>query len=98
MKKLSTVLILGFALMNLNLTFAADQKKDAAASYDAAVKEYDFESNSYNVSDDQLQNSIVNEDLIQKDQKQSFWAKVVNSSHFSSKTATKTWIPVNKAE
>ena len=25
-----------------------------------------------------------------------FWEKIVNSSHFSSNTATKTYIPINK--
>ncbi len=98
MNKLMTVIVLSVALIGANASFAATQNKDASASFDAAVKEYDFENNSYNISDEQLQNEVDTGNLIESDKKVSFWQKIVNSSHFSSKTATKTWIPLNKAE
>ena len=71
------------------------EEKQAQKSFEDTVKEYNFEDNSYNVSDEQLQNTS-SENILEKDAKVSFWSKVINSGHFSSNTATKTWIPVNK--
>ena len=54
---------------------------------------YDFDENSFNISDEQFKE--VQE--VEKDnEKQSFTSKVINSSHFSSGTATRTWIPFRK--
>ena len=94
MKKISAILLSGMLLLTVQSTFAASG--EATSSYDKAVKEYDFENNSYNVSDEQLQKEQLDPDLLKEDKKVSFWQKVVNSSHFSSNTATKTWIPLNK--
>lgn len=95
MKKYTTLLLSAVLLLGVsNLAFAdtnANQK-----SFDEAVKEYNFENNSYNVSDEQLQATSSTDDILQKDSSVSFWSKVINSGHFSSNTATKTWIPVNK--
>ena len=94
MKKYTTLLLSAMLLVGVNTVVFAEQTT-AKKSFDEAVKEYNFEDNSYNVSDEQLQN-VSSEDLLEKDKKVSFWSKVINSSHFSSNTATKTWIPVNK--
>ncbi len=94
MKKYTTLLLSAMLLIGITgSTFAAE--KQAQKSFEDTVKEYNFEDNSYNVSDEQLQNTS-SENILEKDSKVSFWSKVINSSHFSSNTATKTWIPVNK--
>ena len=101
MNKIFTILVLSLLLIGVQTGFAADkaavQKQDAASSFDAAVKEYNFEDNSYNISDEQVVPESGEESL-QKDKKASFWSKIINSSHFSSNTATKTWIPINKVQ
>ena len=97
MNKITSLLILGLLMLNVNLSIAATVDTKSTSSYDAAVREYDFENNSYNISDEQLQIE-PGTDLIEQDRKASFWSKLINSSHFSSKTATKTWIPINKEE
>ena len=94
MKKYTTLLLSALFLIGVSCaTFA--QTANGAKSFDEAVKDYNFEDNSYNVSDEQLQN-VNSEDILKNDTSVSFWSKVINSSHFSSNTATKTWIPVNK--
>ena len=97
MKKITT-LVLFSALLVLGSTpvVMADNNKESA-NYNNAVKEYDFENNSYNISDEQLQ-AETGEQSLESDKKASFWSKIINSSHFSSNTATRTWIPFNKAE
>ena len=55
---------------------------------------YDFENNSYNISDEQLKD-LENLEKIDDDNA-GFLHKIINSSHFSSGTATRTWIPINK--
>ena len=97
MKKITSLLLTSLLLLSVQATFAATASQDKSASFDAAVKEYDFENNSYNISDEQL-HIESGEESLQKDRKASFWSKIVNSSHFSSNTATKTWTPFNKAE
>lgn len=100
MNKFTTLLLFTLLLMNVQ-SFAADNAqpvKDSAASrFDAAVKDDNFEDFSYNVSDEQLQES-VDISPIEEEAKSSFWSKVVNSGHFSSGTATKTYIPINNAQ
>ena len=97
MNKFTSILLSSLLLVSVQVTFAETAKQDKAASFDAAVKEYDFENNSYNISDEQL-HIESGEESLQKDRKASFWSKIINSSHFSSNTATKTWTPFNKTE
>lgn len=56
--------------------------------------DFNFEENSYNISDEQLKD-LENMDKIE-DEEVGFWQKIINSSHFSSNTATRTWIPINR--
>ena len=63
-------------------------------SYEELIKDYNFEDNSYYISDEQIQEG---KDLDKIDDTTGgFWTKVINSGHFSSDTATKRYIPVNK--
>jgi septal ring-binding cell division protein DamX len=94
MKKYTTLLLSAMLLIGITGSAFAEEKQ-AQKSFEDTVKEYNFEDNSYNVSDEQLQNTS-SENILEKDAKVSFWSKVINSGHFSSNTATKTWIPVNK--
>ena len=96
MNKITTLLLSGLLLFSMNAVIAADSQNETS-NYDSQVRDYNFEDYSYNVSDEQLTKEDQ-EDLIKKDEKESFWKKIINSSHFSSNTATKTWIPLNRAE
>ncbi len=96
MNKITSVLIVSLLLIGAQTTFA-QSADNTAVKYNSTVKEYDFENNSYNISDEQLQADSAEESL-QKDRKASFWDKIINSSHFSSNTATRTWIPFNKQQ
>ena len=96
MKKITT-LVLFTTLFALSATSAVLADNNNSASYDQTAKEYNFENNSYNISDEQLQ-AETGEQSLESDKKASFWSKIINSSHFSSNTATRTWIPFNKAE
>ena len=54
---------------------------------------YDIDENSFNVSDEQFKEV---QEVEQENEKQDFNSKVINSSHFSSGTATRTWIPFRR--
>ena len=97
MNKLTSILLSALLVLTVQTTFAQSQEKDNNANQNSSVSEYDFENNSYNVSDEQL-HIESGEESLQKDLHESFWTKLLNSSHFSSSTATKTWTPLNKAE
>lgn len=76
---------------------AEQAKADAKSNYTYEADEnFNFnDENSYNISDEQLENTKdIYNDL---DERQSFMQKIINSSHFSSGTATQTYIPVNKS-
>ena len=62
-------------------------------SYDRQLSDRYYDENSYNISDEQLQDTKEIEVI---DNSSSFWSKVINSGHFSSNTATKTYIPIRK--
>jgi len=69
--------------------------KDTKAPYSYDIDDdYNFSENSYYVSDEQLEDA-KNIDKIEDNT--SFLQKIINSSHFSSGTATKTYIPINKS-
>ena len=76
-------------------TFAADNEYSAKSSNTS--KDYDFDNYSYNVSDEQLQKESEQE-VFEEEKKASLWSKIINSSHFSSNTATRTYVPINKVE
>ena len=93
--------IISFILLScltLNMTVIASeanttQSKNAEYIY-GIDDEYNFEENSYQISDEQLKD-IQNHEKIEDDNA-GFLQKIINSSHFSSNTATRTWIPINK--
>lgn len=102
MTRIFALLLFGFLFMNFQPMNA--QEVSATAENDAQV-----EQNTFNVSDDYNFNAasqyITDEQLeaaksIDKidDDNSGFWQKLINSSHFSSDTATKTWIPINKVQ
>ena len=97
MNKNTTVLLFTLLLLGTQVGFAASSSDSSSYNYEKTARDYDFENNSYNISDQQIEADIQTNTL-QQDKKASFWSKIVNSSHFSSNTATRTWIPLRKAQ
>lgn len=62
-------------------------------SFEEELKDYNFENVSNEITNAELEEASKPEPV---EEKQSFRSTVVNSSHFSSNTATKTYVPVNK--
>ena len=66
------------------------------------IEDYDFnenlDDNSFYISDEQVQDMNDTTDINQIEEKTTFDQKVINSGHFSSTTATKTWIPLNRVK
>lgn len=94
-----------FALFVFSLLLFNVQTINAAEQKSAPVK--DAQQNTYNVSDDfNFDNNITDAQLEQQaqdlkkieDDNNGFDSRIINSSHFSSGTATKTWIPINKSQ
>lgn len=82
-----------YSAMIITLMFgicSANTNTDKSYKY-VNDQNYDFETN---ISDEQLRD-LENMDKIDDDNA-GFWHKIINSSHFSSGTATRTWIPINK--
>ena len=69
------------------------QELNNYSRFDKQVEDSNFEDNSHYISDEQLQDAKEIEVI---DNNTSFWSRVINSGHFSSDTATKTYIPINK--
>jgi len=57
-----------------------------------------LDENSFYISDEQVQDMNAPSDINQIEEKTTFDQKVINSGHFSSTTATKTWIPINRVK
>ena len=97
MTKIITLVMLGLMLVNAQIAFA--KQKDTLAQPSNTTSSYDvdenftFDENSYYVSDQQVDEAQNNGKL---ENTKTFDDKVVNSSHFSSKTATRTWMPFNR--
>ena len=87
MTKLFSILFLGLMLINTQIVFA----QKAMEEYTDA--DFDFTNSSNYITDEQLQAAQEIDDI---DDKSGIDAKIINSSHFSSGTATKTYIPINK--
>ncbi len=99
MSKYITLFMLSLLLLNAQNVFA--KQKDTLAqpsntqSYSYDVDEdFSFDENSYTISNEQLEDAQDIDKIEDKDAK--FDDKVINSSHFSAGTATRTWIPINK--
>ena len=98
MTKIITLIMFGLLVLNTQIVFAKNKDTIAQPSNTQNYSyEYDenfnFDENSYNISDEQLQDA---KELEKIDDSSNFDDKVINSSHFSSGTATRTWIPINK--
>ena len=108
MKKFSTLLIFSLILLNVSFAGAKESIGDVAnfnTKYDHEyIDDYDIneypDDNSFYISDEQVQdmNNTSSDDVNAIEEKTTFDQKVINSGHFSSDTATKTWIPVNRVE
>lgn len=97
MTKFIPLLVLSFMFLNVQV-FAADDKAvvDENPAFSAEEQEdYNFNNHSYYISDEQLQDA---KEIDEIDDKSTFIQKIINSSHFSSDTATRTWIPINKVQ
>ena len=58
-----------------------------------------LDENSFYISDEQVQDmNNTDSDINAIDDKTTFDQKVIDSGHFSSNTATRTWIPLNKVK
>lgn len=96
MKKLISILLFGFLALNLT-AFAKDRISPVAHTQEYyemnSNGDFNFSSSANYLTDEQLQDA---EKINEIDDKSSWLDKIINSSHFSSKTATKTYIPINK--
>ncbi len=99
MSKIITLIMFSLLLLNTQNVFA--KQKDTLAqpsntqSYSYDIDEdFNFDENSYNISNEQSEDAQDMDKI--EDKGAGFDDKVINSSHFSSGTATRTWIPINK--
>ena len=108
MTKIITLLMFGLLLFSVQSVSARESIGDVANfdtkyEHEQNIENYDFseplDENSFYISDEQVQemNSEA-EDINQIEEKTTFDQKVINSGHFSSTTATKTWIPLNRVK
>lgn len=99
MNKIISLLLL--SLLTINLPVLAKDKISPVANTqeyyekNVADENYDFTQTTQYLTDEQLQEAQEIDDI---DDKSGFWARIINSSHFSSNTATKTYIPINKIQ
>ena len=94
-------LLLSLMLLTFGSCFAYDNTQtetpETKVKFQHEMTEDDFnfvDSSSY-LTDEQLQEA---QEINEIDDNAGFWAKIINSSHFSSGTATKTYIPINKVQ
>lgn len=102
--KIFTLLLFSSLFLNFQViaapteSAATDVKKatDAQENTYNVNDDFNFNDSSYYVTDEQLE-AAKSIDKIDDDNA-GFLQKLINSSHFSSDTATKTWIPINKVQ
>ena len=97
MKKISSLLLLTLILMNFSFVIAKEKISPVkhTQEYDVTTDDYNFSDATNYLTEEQLQDA---QEIDNIDDKSGFWAKIINSSHFSSGTATKTYIPINKVQ
>ncbi len=96
MKKIFSLFMLCSLTFVCGNAFAVqnDNYSDGQSGYTYDLDEnYNFDDNSYYISDEQLKDI---EDINKIEDETTLETKVINSSHFSSGTATRTYIPINK--
>ncbi len=108
MRKLFLLSLFGFLFLNVSTVVMADDAAQPAKSPETPVSEvsaedktpteadFNFNDSSYYLTDEQLQEAKEVDDI--DDKSAGFLQKIINSSHFSSGTATKTYIPINKVQ
>jgi len=93
--------LLFFSLLIANIPAIAKDRISPVANtqeyyeMNANDENFDFSDTTQYLSEEQLQDA---QEIDNIDDKSGFWAKIINSSHFSSGTATKTYIPINKIQ
>lgn len=97
----SALLLFSFMLLGLGQSYAISNSQtetpETQVKYQQELSDDDFnfvDSSNY-LTDEQLQEA---QEINEIDDNAGFWAKIINSSHFSSGTATKTYIPINKVQ
>ena len=99
MNKIISLLL--FSLLISNITVVAKDRISPVAhtqeyyEMNANDENFDFSNTTQYLTEEQLQDA---QEIDEIDDKSGFWAKIINSSHFSSGTATKTYIPINKVQ
>lgn len=88
MLKIITILVFGALLLYPQSIAAEEVNTNNDSNYD-----YNFDENSFNINDEQFKEV---EEVETENEKQSFTSKVINSGHFTSNTATRTWIPFRR--
>lgn len=88
MKKI-TLLFLSVLVLGFQASFAVEENKDVD------LDDFNFDYNSSYITDEQLQEA---QEINTIENKTDFRTKVINSGHFFSDTATKTYIPINKIQ
>ncbi len=99
MNRIFSLLLLGLLVLNL-CAVAKDRISPVAHTqeyYETNVNDenFDFSNTNQYLTEEQLKDA---QEIDEIDDKAGFWAKVINSGHFSSNTATKTYIPINKIQ
>ena len=91
MNKIISLLL--FSLLISNITVVAKDRISPVAhtqeyyEMNANDENFDFSNTTQYLTEEQLQDA---QEIDEIDDKSGFWAKIINSSHFSSGTATKT--------
>ena len=97
MKKLLTAFLFVAFALNIQFVCARETQTNVNVNSQFQVEDdYNFSDASNYLTDEQLQDAQEIDEIDDKDT--SFIKKIINSSHFSSNTATKTWIPINKVK
>ena len=98
MNKIIALLFFTFLLLNVCVV-AKDRISPVANTQEYyemnANSDINFSDGANYMTDEQLQDA---QEIDEIDDKSSWIDKIINSSHFSSKTATKTYIPINKVQ
>lgn len=89
-----SALLFGLLLLNSAQLFAQEQSSVSTKSANEETFEgYNFNDTSFYITDEQMQEA---KEIDQIEENSSLTSKIINSSHFTSQTATKTYIPINK--
>ena len=94
MKKLS-VIFFTLLLISCQNVFAVDEKNATTPNEVPSESEFNFNDSSYYITDEQLQEA---QEIDVIENKTDLRTKIINSGHFTSDTATKTYIPINKIQ